>query len=118
MSYLDIFMIPTEPRSLELEAGMFEITREGFKARISNKRIYIGRGPHSNITFSDDTVSNWHAFLIYKNGVLRVEDLESLNGTYVCGEEVHGEEREIVEGASLRFGPNYQNSLSLYTLRS
>jgi pSer/pThr/pTyr-binding forkhead associated (FHA) protein len=53
------------------------------------QKISIGRSPQNDIQFSDATVSSQHAFLeIFENGVLRITDNQSSNGTFVNGKKI------------------------------
>jgi hypothetical protein len=46
-------------------------------------RTTIGRSPDNDIFLDDVTVSRKHAVLVQSGGELRIEDLGSLNGTFV-----------------------------------
>ena len=46
-------------------------------------RITIGRSPDNDIFLDDVTVSRKHAVVLQSGGELRIEDLGSLNGTFV-----------------------------------
>jgi len=46
-------------------------------------RTTIGRSPDNDIFLDDVTVSRKHAVLLQSGGELRIEDLGSLNGTFV-----------------------------------
>jgi FHA domain/zinc-ribbon domain len=46
-------------------------------------RTTIGRSPDNDIFLDDVTVSRRHAVLVESGGELRIEDLGSLNGTFV-----------------------------------
>jgi hypothetical protein len=46
-------------------------------------RTTIGRSPDNDIFLDDVTVSRRHAVLVESRGELRIEDLGSLNGTFV-----------------------------------
>ncbi len=48
-----------------------------------SERTTIGRSPECNIFLDDVTVSRKHAVLIERNGEISIEDLGSLNGTFV-----------------------------------
>jgi hypothetical protein len=47
------------------------------------ERTTIGRSPENDIFLDDVTVSRKHAVLVQSNGEFRIEDLGSLNGTFV-----------------------------------
>lgn len=84
-----------------------EVLSEGeWKAkrfRIEQPTVQVGRGPHNDITLSNDSVSGRHASLVLRNDTWYITDLESRNGTYVQGEIVRGE-RRLPEVCELRFG--------------
>ena len=46
-------------------------------------RTTVGRSPDNDIFLDDVTVSRKHAVLVESGGELRIEDLGSLNGTFV-----------------------------------
>ena len=46
-------------------------------------RTTIGRSPDNDIFLDDVTVSRQHAVLVQSGGEIRIEDLGSLNGTFV-----------------------------------
>jgi pSer/pThr/pTyr-binding forkhead associated (FHA) protein len=48
-----------------------------------NERTTIGRSPDNDIFLDDVTVSRKHAVLLQSEGEFRIEDLGSLNGTFV-----------------------------------
>jgi len=48
-----------------------------------NERTTIGRSPDNDIFLDDVTVSRKHAVLVQDGGEFRIEDLGSLNGTFV-----------------------------------
>ncbi|NND84364.1 MAG: DUF3662 domain-containing protein [Acidimicrobiia bacterium] len=58
---------------------------------IANNRVVIGRSPDADITLPDDTVSRKHALLWREDGVVRVRDLGSSNGTTRNGMPVVGD---------------------------
>jgi hypothetical protein len=47
------------------------------------ERTTIGRSPDNDIFLDDVTVSRKHAVLVHADGEFRIEDLGSLNGTFV-----------------------------------
>ena len=48
-----------------------------------SERTTIGRSPDNDIFLDDVTVSRKHALLLQSDGEFRIEDLGSLNGTFV-----------------------------------
>jgi len=76
--------------------GRFLIIHDG-------ERLAIGRDPDvSDWTLMDPAISRRHCYLSKENGVLRVQDLGSSNGTFVNGERV--EEAEVGPSDELRVG--------------
>jgi len=69
--------------------------------RFSEGPIYIGRHTNSQVFLPERTVSRQHAVIFTTGeGKWMVEDLDSGNGTYLNGEEIH--KAEIKSGDSLR----------------
>lgn len=83
------------------------LLREGNEA--DAKQIYtqpelrIGRDPASDFAISDETISNHHARLWYRNKQWWVEDLLSTNGTYLNDEKVETP-TILINGDELRVG--------------
>ncbi|WP_339699964.1 ATP-binding cassette domain-containing protein [uncultured Roseivirga sp.] len=60
----------------------------GVKDRImSQGKLRIGRKPDNDIVIDDPTVGRYHAEVIYEEGQFWLVDLDSLNGTYLNGNE-------------------------------
>jgi hypothetical protein len=64
------------------------------------ERTTIGRSPDNDIFLDDVTVSRQHAVLIHRGDEFFIEDLGSLNGTYV--------NRKRIESARLEGGDEVQ----------
>ncbi len=45
----------------------------------------IGRGPHNHLKLSDSFISHDHVQIIFKDEKFFLEDLHSINGTYING---------------------------------
>ena len=56
---------------------------KGFRFLLDSNEATIGREIGTNISLDDVTVSRKHARILSENGVHEIEDLKSLNGTYV-----------------------------------
>jgi serine protease Do len=71
-----LFMIsggPGEPRTVAVDGG----------------ELIIGRAPESDVVLDDERVSSRHARLSHQpDGSVRLEDLNSTNGTYVNGKRI------------------------------
>ena len=64
--------------------------------------VTIGRDPKCEVFLNDRTVSRRHAHLSMQNGRAFIEDLGSLNGTWVDGAIVS--QGELHNGSSLQIG--------------
>src|SRR5258708_662302 len=64
----------------------------------------VGRHRDCGLRIPSAEVSRRHCILRVSDGVLRIEDLDSLNGCYVNGERVGGI-RELHPGDRLEIGP-------------
>ncbi len=61
----------------------------------------LGRGHHNQIIITDPFVSHDHAKIIFQQGDFFLEDLGSINGTYINGVRVTGSER-LTHGDTIR----------------
>jgi len=67
--------------------------------------IYVGRSSDNDIQMKDKAVSRKHLKIFTRDNRYYLEDLESKNGTYVNGEQIHsGREIEIDEGHPIVIG--------------
>ncbi|WP_320671597.1 FHA domain-containing protein [Patulibacter defluvii] len=57
--------------------------REGESFPLAGERVTIGRRPESDLFLDDVTVSRDHAIVVSRNDGWHIDDLGSLNGTYV-----------------------------------
>ena len=65
--------------------------------------VSIGRDASAGIVIEDEQVSRRHAVVSVEDGGLIVQDLESMNGTWVNGERV-GARRALAVGDRLQIG--------------
>jgi len=65
--------------------------------------ITIGREQGNSVVISDSNASRYHAQIIGDNGVYRITDLNSTNGTYVNGERIYSE-RPLMLSDTVRIG--------------
>lgn len=91
------------------QAGRLHVVPDGV--------ITIGRGANVDIKLSDPSASQTHARLEARDGVYRLEDLNSRNGTRVNGETVrsmvlHHKDAIVIGGTSLVFLCNAQEQQS------
>ncbi|HEY9449842.1 MAG TPA: adenylate/guanylate cyclase domain-containing protein [Gemmatimonadaceae bacterium] len=73
----------------------------GFELR-EGRVLLVGRGASSDIPVLDPTISRRHAELTCENDIVRVRDLDSVNGTMVNGERVT--EAKVTAGGVVTFG--------------
>jgi hypothetical protein len=76
--------------------------RVGESFPVSGERMRIGRRPDAEVFLDDVTVSRDHALLIHRNGHWYLDDLGSLNGTYVNRSRI--ESQRLDEGDELQIG--------------
>ena len=76
--------------------------RAGESFSPSGERTRIGRSPDCEIFLDDVTVSRKHAVLVRKDGAFFVEDLGSLNGTFLNRRRI--ESGELADGDELQIG--------------
>jgi FHA domain/zinc-ribbon domain len=66
-------------------------------------RTTIGRSPDCEIFLDDVTVSRKHAVLVARDGAFLIEDLGSLNGTFLNRRRIESE-AELSDGDELQIG--------------
>ncbi len=76
--------------------------REGEVIGLSGDVLTIGRSPQSDLFLDDVTVSRHHARVLLDEGEFLVEDLNSLNGTYVNRKRI--ERHRLSDGDELQIG--------------
>ena len=76
--------------------------RSGETFAIEGDRLSIGRSPDAEVFLDDVTVSRNHALLVRRRDGLYIDDLGSLNGTYVNRRRI--ESHELVDGDELQIG--------------
>jgi FHA domain len=76
--------------------------RVGESFPITGERMSIGRRPESAVFLDDVTVSRDHALLIRRNDHWYLDDMGSLNGTYVNRERI--ESHRLEEGDEVQIG--------------
>jgi len=74
--------------------------RAGEVFSVRGERMTIGRSPEAEVFLDDVTVSRNHALLVRRGDGLYIDDLGSLNGTYV--------NRRRIESHGLRHGDELQ----------
>jgi len=79
-------------------------TAAGQMYRIPEGSSVIGRGQHADLRIAEEGVSRRHASVRREGGAVLVDDLGSVNGTYVNGERI-GQGRALEEGDKIQVGP-------------
>ncbi|MBK5230859.1 MAG: FHA domain-containing protein [Thermoleophilia bacterium] len=76
--------------------------RAGDSFRLDGDRFTIGRDTDSDVFLDDVTVSRNHAVIVRRSDALHIDDLGSLNGTYVNRRRI--ESHPLVDGDELQIG--------------
>ena len=76
--------------------------RVGESFPLHGERVSVGRRPESDVFLDDVTVSRDHALLVHRTDGWHLDDLGSLNGTYVNRERI--ESRKLADGDELQVG--------------
>jgi len=76
--------------------------RAGEVFNIGGERLTIGRSPDAEVFLDDVTVSRNHALLVRRRDGLYIDDLGSLNGTYVNRRRI--ESHKLQNGDELQVG--------------
>ncbi len=92
-------VIEREGATLVIRAGG---GRAGETFPLERDRLTVGRRPESDIFLDDVTVSRDHAVLVHRGHDYHLDDLGSLNGTYVNRRRI--ESHKLVDGDELQIG--------------
>jgi len=76
---------------------------DGRQIKIAVPRFIIGRGETAHLRPASDLISREHCEIVVGDGVVRVSDLKSRNGTYINGLKLDGT-HDVSSGDSLRVG--------------
>jgi hypothetical protein len=76
--------------------------RAGESFTLNDERVSIGRTPDAGVFLDDVTVSRNHALLVRRNDGLYIDDLGSLNGTYVNRRRI--ESHKLDDGDEIQIG--------------
>jgi pSer/pThr/pTyr-binding forkhead associated (FHA) protein len=76
--------------------------RVGESFSLGGERMSVGRRPEADIFLDDVTVSRDHAVIVRRGGEFFLDDLGSLNGTYVNRQRV--DSRKLEDGDELQIG--------------
>ena len=92
-------VVAAEGAALVIRAGG---GRVGESFALHDDRINIGRRPDSAVFLDDVTVSRDHALIVRRGGDWHLDDLGSLNGTYVNRHRI--ETHHLQDGDELQVG--------------
>jgi hypothetical protein len=100
-------LIPVELDDVVTEQGAALVIRAGGgrvgeSFPLTSDRMTIGRRPDCDIFLDDVTVSRDHALLVRRNDEVHIDDLGSLNGTYVNRQRI--ESHRLTDGDELQIG--------------
>jgi pSer/pThr/pTyr-binding forkhead associated (FHA) protein len=99
MRPVDLEQVAAEGATLVIRSGG---GRAGDVFSLDGERTAIGRSPDSDVFLDDVTVSRNHALLVRRRDGIYIDDLGSLNGTYVNRERI--ESHKLVDGDELQIG--------------
>jgi predicted component of type VI protein secretion system len=89
--------------NVSAEPSVFLVNTAGDATSIrSETSLKIGRDSDNDLSISDNSVSRHHAVITLTDGVVRLQDLGSSNGTYT--NDLRVIEALLKDGDSLRFG--------------
>ena len=96
---VDLEEVTHEGATLVIRAGG---GRAGEAFNVAGERMTIGRSPEAEVFLDDVTVSRNHALLVRRRDGLYIDDLGSLNGTYVNRRRI--ESHRLQNGDELQVG--------------
>ena len=96
---VDIDEVVAEGATLAIRSGG---GRAGEVFEVKGDRTQIGRSPDAEVFLDDVTVSRNHALLVRRRDGLYIDDLGSLNGTYVNRRRI--ESHRLQNGDELQVG--------------
>ena len=96
---VDLDRVSAEGATLVIRAGG---GRAGETFAVAGERMAIGRTPEAEVFLDDVTVSRNHALLVRRRDGLYIDDLGSLNGTYVNRRRI--ESHRLADGDELQIG--------------
>jgi hypothetical protein len=99
-------LVPVEIEDVVREGAALVVRagggRVGESFPLEGDRMTIGRRPDSHVFLDDVTVSRDHALVVRRGGEYHLDDLGSLNGTYVNRRRI--ESHHLADGDELQVG--------------
>ena len=96
---VDLERVTGEGATLVIRSGG---GRAGEVFNVAGEKMTIGRSPEAEVFLDDVTVSRNHALLVRRSDGLFIDDLGSLNGTYVNRRRI--ESHKLEDGDELQVG--------------
>ena len=96
---VDLEQVTGEGATLVIRSGG---GRAGEAFNIAGERMTVGRSPEAEVFLDDVTVSRNHALLVRRRDGIYIDDLGSLNGTYVNRKRI--ESHKLQDGDELQVG--------------
>lgn len=96
---VDLEQVVAEGATLAIRSGG---GRAGEVFEVKGDQMRIGRSPDAEVFLDDVTVSRNHALLVRRRDGLYIDDLGSLNGTYVNRRRI--ESHKLTNGDELQVG--------------
>ena len=96
---VDVERVAAEGAALVIRAGG---GRAGESFPIGGEQTRVGRSPEAEVFLDDVTVSRNHALIVRRRDGLYIDDLGSLNGTYVNRRRI--DSHKLADGDELQIG--------------
>jgi len=95
----DLDQVSAEGGTLVIRSGG---GRSGEAFRLGDDQTRVGRSPEADVFLDDVTVSRNHALLVRRRDGVYIDDLGSLNGTYINRHRI--ESHKLADGDELQIG--------------
>lgn len=76
----------------------------GRSYEFAREKTTVGRADDNLLVIRDASISSHHCEILVNGGEVIVRDLNSRNGTFVNGERLRDQQRQVRDGARVRFG--------------
>jgi pSer/pThr/pTyr-binding forkhead associated (FHA) protein len=100
-------VVPKDEAKLQRPGALLHIVmRDGavIERDLGEDEVKIGKGPQNDIVLSDASVSGVHAMISFEDGVYKISDLGSRNGTLLNDARIGAEPRAINHGDLIKMG--------------